>query len=107
LTFINCRRHQGGIWSPAAVVSGCGPLDDHPVRRSGSSEPVLQERGMEIVYFTLAGIALYLFADWLLDRIEQARGRRFEQRALVFFAILLALAVGTFQLIQYLAGETG
>jgi len=62
---------------------------------------------MEIVYFTLAGIVLYVFADWLLDRIEQARGHRFEQRTLVFFAILLALAVGTFQLIQRLAGGAG
>jgi len=60
---------------------------------------------MEIVYFTLAGIVLYLFSDWLLDRIEQARGRRFGQRTLVFFVILLALAIITFQVIQRLAGS--
>jgi len=82
-------------------------LDGHAARWTWSSAPVLQERGMEIVYFTLAGIVLYVFADWLLDRIEQARGHRFEQRTLVFFAILLALAVGTFQLIQRLAGGAG
>lgn len=54
---------------------------------------------MEIVYFTLAGIGLYLFSDWLLDRIESARGKRFEYRSVIFFFIILALAVATFQVL--------
>lgn len=57
---------------------------------------------MEIVYFTLAGILLYLFSDWLLDRIESARGRRFEQRSVIFFFIILSLAVLSFQLLNRL-----
>ena len=60
---------------------------------------------MSIVYFTLVAIALYLFADWLLVRIEIAAGRRLRHRSLVFFAILLTLALSSFSLIQhYVAG---
>lgn len=57
---------------------------------------------MEIVYFTLVGIGLYFVSDWLLDRIETARGRRFENRSVIFFAIILVLAVASFQLLGYL-----
>ncbi|HFC53841.1 MAG TPA: hypothetical protein ENJ43_05365 [Gammaproteobacteria bacterium] len=59
---------------------------------------------MEIVYFTIAGIFLYLFSDWLLDRIEMRFGRRFEHRSLIFFVIILVLSMGLFNLIQYLQG---
>ena len=57
---------------------------------------------MELIAFTLAGIVLYFFSDWLLDRIEQARGARFENRSIIFFVIILVLAVASFQLIGYL-----
>ncbi len=57
---------------------------------------------MELIAFTLAGIVLYFFSDWLLDRIEQARGARFENRSIIFFAIILVLAIASFQLIGYL-----
>ncbi len=57
---------------------------------------------MEIIYFTLMGIGLYLMSDWLLDRIETARGNRFEYRSMIFFAIIMVLALVTFQLITYL-----
>ena len=57
---------------------------------------------MELIAFTLAGIVLYFFSDWLLDRIEQARGARFENRSIIFFAIILVLALVSFQLIGYL-----
>lgn len=56
---------------------------------------------MAIVYYTLAGIVLYVAADWILNRIEVYRGARFENRSLIFFAILLILALGSFQLIQH------
>ena len=55
---------------------------------------------MEIVYFTLAGILLYLVSDWILSRIEQARGAPLPHRSLVFFAIILVLTLGLFQGIQ-------
>ena len=57
---------------------------------------------MSAIYFTLAGIVLYLAADWLLERIETRRGERLEHRTLVFFGILLGLALATFPLLQSL-----
>lgn len=60
---------------------------------------------MEIVYYTLTGIALYFASDWLLDRIERARGTRFENRSIIFFAIILVLALVSFQIIGRLVGR--
>ena len=62
---------------------------------------------MQAVYFTLVAIGLYVFSDWLLDRIEKARGERFKNRQLVFFGIILLLALITFQLIDRLSGTGG
>lgn len=56
---------------------------------------------LEVVYFTLAAIALYVVADWILDRVEIALGRRLEHRSLVFFVILFVLAVSGFALIRH------
>ena len=55
---------------------------------------------MEGVAFLIVGAALYFFSNWILDRIEHAAGRRFEHRSLIFFALLLGLALGSFALIQ-------
>jgi len=57
---------------------------------------------MELIYFTVVGIALYFAADWILERIETARGVRFEYRSVIFFCIILALALITFQIISQL-----
>ena len=57
---------------------------------------------MEAVYFTLVAVGLYFFSDWLLERIERLRGKRFEQRSIVFFAIITILALISFQVIQML-----
>ena len=59
---------------------------------------------MSVVYFTIVAIILYFAADWLLERVETAAGRRLEHRSLVFFAILLTLALSSFSLIQYYTG---
>ena len=59
---------------------------------------------MEILYFTLAAILLYFAADWILNRVETAAGRRFEYRSLIFFAILLVMALTSFSLIRQLGG---
>lgn len=61
---------------------------------------------MSIVYFTLAAVALYLLSDWILERAEVAAGRRFQYRSLVFFSILLTLAMTSFTLISHLTGNT-
>ena len=60
---------------------------------------------MEMLYFTLAAVLLYLGADWILNRIEVAAGRRFEYRNLIFFAILLFMALASFALIRLLSGQ--
>jgi hypothetical protein len=59
---------------------------------------------VEAVYFTLTAIVLYFVSDWLLERVEAAAGRRFEHRTLIFFAIILVLAVASFSAIRHLAG---
>jgi len=58
---------------------------------------------VEIVYFTLVAIGLYAFATWALDRVERARGQRFENRNIIFFVIILVLALLSFELMERLA----
>ncbi len=58
---------------------------------------------MMFVYYTVAGIVLYLGSDWILNRIELSRGKRFEHRSLIFFGIILVLAMGSFKIIERLA----
>ncbi len=59
---------------------------------------------METLYFTLAAIVLYFVSDWILERIEVARGARLEHRSLVFFGILLGLALLVFAAIRQFYG---
>ena len=60
---------------------------------------------MEILYFTLTAVLLYLAADWILRRIEAAAGRQLEYRSLIFFVILLGMALTSFALIRNLTGS--
>lgn len=60
---------------------------------------------MKIVYFTLVAALLYLVSNWIVDRIEVAAGRRFEYRSLLFFGVLLTLALITFKLIGSYTGN--
>jgi hypothetical protein len=55
---------------------------------------------MEAVYYTVTGIALYLLADRILRLLEARAGRIFEQRTLIFFVLLLAMALVTFAAIR-------
>ena len=55
---------------------------------------------MEMVYFTVIGIGLYALSDAALDFIERKRGRRFENRQVIFFVIILVLALITFELME-------
>jgi hypothetical protein len=59
---------------------------------------------MEALYFTAVAIILYLGADWILNRIEAAIGRRLENRTIVFFGILLTMALVSFALIRVYTG---
>ena len=57
---------------------------------------------IEAVYYTLTGVVLYLLADRILRVIEARAGRIFEHRTLVFFVLLLAMALVTFAVIRHL-----
>jgi Ca2+/Na+ antiporter len=69
-----------------------------------SAHAVTNGRAMSVVYFTIVAIILYFAADWLLERVEVVAGRRLEHRSLIFFVILLTLALTSFSLIQYYTG---
>jgi len=60
---------------------------------------------LDIIYFTLAGIALYVFSDWILQRVEFKLGKRLEHRSLIFFGIILTLALAVFWLIRWLSAS--
>jgi hypothetical protein len=60
---------------------------------------------VDLVYFTIVAIGLYVGADWLLERIERARGQRFEHRQVVFFAIILPAALLAFWLVRRLSAN--
>jgi len=55
-----------------------------------------------MIIFTVIGIIAYVVADRILDWMEVRRGARFEYRTLIFFVLLLALALGAFQLVNLL-----
>jgi hypothetical protein len=57
---------------------------------------------IEMLSYTVVAVVLYAVSDWLLNRIEIWRGRRFEHRSVLFFLIILTLAVISFQTIQKL-----
>ncbi|MDD5180451.1 MAG: hypothetical protein PHT15_04240 [Gallionellaceae bacterium] len=62
---------------------------------------------MAYLYYTLIGIGLYFISDWLLDRIENAYGRRFQYRGLVFFIIIMVLALITSQTVNLFSSILG
>ena len=59
---------------------------------------------MQIVYFTVVSVVLYLLAGRMIDWAEHRAGRRFEYRSFYFFALLLAMAFASFELIRRYAG---
>ncbi len=61
---------------------------------------------MDIVWLALVGIALYVLADRILDAMERRAGRRFEQRSIIFFGLILGMALVVFALIRNFV-ETG
>ncbi len=59
---------------------------------------------MEILYFILVAVALYSAADWMLRYAEKRAGQRFENRSIIFFGLLLGLALITFAIFRHLLG---
>jgi hypothetical protein len=60
---------------------------------------------MQFVYFTVAGLFLYVAADWVLLRIEAMYGKRLPNRSIVFFGIILIMTMLTFEGVNYLAPQ--
>jgi len=54
----------------------------------------------EILLFTVVAVGLYFLTDWILRLIEQYRGEPLPNRSLVYFIIIMVLAVTSFQIIQ-------
>ncbi|MBW7924750.1 MAG: hypothetical protein H3C59_08400 [Burkholderiaceae bacterium] len=55
---------------------------------------------MDIVWLALVGIALYFVADRILVVMERRAGHPFEQRSIIFFGLILAMALVVFALIR-------
>ncbi len=62
---------------------------------------------MEILWFTLVSVGIYMVSNGVLDRIERRRGRPLENRSVIFFVIFLVLALSSFELIQYFSQPNG
>jgi uncharacterized membrane protein SirB2 len=58
---------------------------------------------MQFILFTLVGIALYYVSDRIVVALERRAGRVFEHRSMIFFVIMLVLAVVVFAAVQRLA----
>lgn len=54
----------------------------------------------EMLMYSVAGIALYFASDWILQKMEQQAGQAFDNRNLVFFVIILFLALVSFTLLR-------
>lgn len=57
---------------------------------------------VEILVFTLNAIFIYFVADWIVRLIEIRRGEVLKQRQIVFFVVILALAIVSFRLLRIL-----
>jgi len=60
---------------------------------------------MQFVYYTIAALILYVLSDQILIKIEAWRGDRFKQRSVVFFVIIMVLAVSSFKVIELLTTQ--
>ena len=72
---------------------------------SGKCAPDNTVYPLQTIYFTLVAALLYLLSHWIVDRMETAAGRRFQYRSLLFFGILLVLALLSFSLIRLYTGN--
>ena len=61
---------------------------------------------INLIAYTLAGIILYFGSEWILAQIENAAGRKFDNRNLIFFVIILILALSSFAAIRLLVPES-
>ena len=55
---------------------------------------------LEILVFTLNAIIVYFLADWILRQIEARRGAVLKHRQVIFFVIILTLALISFEFLK-------
>lgn len=55
---------------------------------------------MEMIYYTIAAIILYLVSDYILNTIEIKMGKRLPQRSFFFLIIITILTLVTFSFIR-------
>jgi len=66
---------------------------------------MIREFNVEIILFTVVGIALYVVTGQLLAMLEKLHGDPLPQRNIVFFVIILALSLPAFSVLRTLLGE--
>lgn len=59
---------------------------------------------MDIIWFLLTGVVVYLVADGVVRYIERRRGEAMTNRSLVFFAIFLPTILLAFEFIERVLG---
>lgn len=62
---------------------------------------------MDMIWFLLTGVVVYLVADGVVRYIERRRGEVMENRSLVFFAVFLPLVLLAFELVKRVLGPGG
>jgi len=60
---------------------------------------------MAYLYYTVTAVLLYLLSDWMLNQIERSIGKRLKYRSVIFFVIIMTLALASFNLIDRIVGE--
>ena len=59
---------------------------------------------MEMVYYTIAAVVLYMASDYILNTIEMRMGKRLPSRSVIFLIIITILAMGSFSFIRAIFG---
>jgi len=62
---------------------------------------------LEIILFTLVAAALYVVSDSIVKAIEKYRGQVLENRSIIFFIIIMTLALFTFNMIETYGPQVG
>ena len=55
---------------------------------------------MEMVYYTIAAVVLYMVSDYILNTIEIKMGKRLPNRSFIFLIIISILAMVSFSFIR-------
>ena len=59
---------------------------------------------MEMIYYTVAAVILYLVSDYILNSIEIRMGKRLPSRSFIFLIIISILAMVSFSFVRAIFG---